>query len=153
MLPQALPETEILLETARVVFAVASDPEQPMTVANIAIQSGLTNEAVLQVLNSHEFLEAMTREFRTITGLALRRGITRLTDIVSKGGDREAVAAHRGLLETYKTFATTADPQDAAAALVRLRQRMEAVRSNLRITHESSRTAPDRQDPPEEGPN
>jgi hypothetical protein len=120
MLPQAMPDTRELLLSARAIFAICTDREQPLTVANIAIQSGMTEEAVVEVLNSPQYLEAMTREFRAVSGMAMRRGLARMTEIVDGGGDRESIAAYRAIVDTYKVAVGTEDPRDQGELLGRL---------------------------------
>lgn len=159
MLPQAAPDTRQLLETARVVFAKASDPNTPLTVAGLALAAGLTEEAVIEVLNSPQYLEAMTREFRTMAGLTLRRGLTRLGDLVNGSLDgkdahpKDQITAYRAILETYKVFATVRDPQNEEERLRSFTEKLQTLASIKQanvVKHASSRRASDRPHPAQE---
>lgn len=155
MLPQAAPDTRQLLETARVVFAKAADPDTPLTAAGLALAAGLTEEAVIEVLNSPQYLEAMTREFRTMAGLTLRRGLSRLGEMVD-GKDshpKDQIAAYRAILETFKVFATVRDPQNEEERLRSFTEKLQVLASIKQaevVKHASSRRASDRQDPAQE---
>lgn len=128
MLPRAAADNRVVLETARLVFAAAIDKNTPLTVAGLALAAGITEDAVVEVLNSPQYLEAMTREFRTMAGLHLRRGVEKMADFVESHHARDAVPAYRALLETYKTFATVADPQDQEAREAEFARRLAALR-------------------------
>lgn len=151
ILPQAEPNALEVLQTARLVFAQAINPDVPLTVAGLALASGLTEDAVVEALNSPQYLDAMTREFRTMAGLMLRRGLSKMQELVESGTPRDKVPAFRALLETYKVFATVADPNDSLANQQAFRQQLETLKAlrakPIEVTHASSRRAPDRPDP------
>jgi len=151
MLPEARAETRELLVTARTVLAVAADPEVPMTASALALKTGLTEEAIIEVLNSQDFLEAMQKEFRSVAGLALRRGMSRMNNIIEMGKPEQATPAYRALLETYKVFAKDVNPQDEVARIQVVRDHIQKIQNlnnlkaaDAKVTNARSRRAGNR---------
>lgn len=129
MLPEAAADARVLLETARAVLVAATDPSIPLTVPAIAMAAGMTEDAVVDALNSVEFLSALSREFHVTTGLALRRSVDTMRTMVEEKG-RYAVPAFRALIEAHQAFSVHQDPDDPAnSAERRFATLLEGLRS------------------------
>jgi hypothetical protein len=129
MLPQAAPDTRELLATARVILALACDPNKPLTVMSLAERAGLHEEAVLEVLRSPTWFDLMAQEFRTKVGLMLTRGLTVMDMIVNQGKrDTDRIAAYRALVATYEVMNNKTDTQDEWERVKLFQNKLDALR-------------------------
>lgn len=130
MLPQAAPSTRQMLGTARVIFALACDRTQPLSTMSLAARSGLTEEAVEEILRSPVWFEAMEQEFRQKLGLMLSRGMSVMDEILAsaKARDADKVSAYRALLTTYEIIDDRTDANNEFEKIKNFQSKLEALR-------------------------
>lgn len=124
------------LLACRVIAQLASNPEESLSVIDLAERTGLKPEAVQAVLGSDIYRGLVEDACKTTCATLMVRGLNRVQGIIENGTDKLVLEALRTMSTVYRTVtmaAPTQDSNEAVAAATQAIEEMEAA-GQIRIS-------------------
>lgn len=134
--------------TVRLLAAIAADPDKPISTRALAIQTGLLENEVVEIMQSPLFLEVMEGTARNLGVNYLTNGLHMAQSIMGneKLRPEARIGAFKAIIHAYSVMAKIEPSRLLADDATKLHQALAEIAKE----NESRRRVPDRADPPTE---
>jgi len=141
-----------MVTTARVILGVVTNPDIPLTLSAVAERTGLTVEAVREILNGKAYQDLIGDHLRVQVSTLMMRGLMKMDRIVHgeyKASDQ--IAAYRSIVATFDSAskslprAVEAGAEDDLEKALRVLDKLRKPEAKVRDEGKRIRKAPARE--------